>query len=41
MGLQEVGWGDMEWIDLAWWQALVNAILNLWVPQNAGSFSTS
>jgi len=35
MDLQEVGWG-MEWIDLAQdrdrWQALVNAIMNLWVP---------
>jgi hypothetical protein len=34
--LQEVGYWGMEWIDLAQdrdrWQALVNAVMNLWVP---------
>jgi hypothetical protein len=33
--------GYMDWIHLARWQVLVNAMTNLWVPQNAGSFSTS
>jgi hypothetical protein len=37
--------GGMDWIDLAQyrnrWRALVNAVVNLWVPQNAGNFSTS
>jgi hypothetical protein len=36
MDLQEVGWGDMDWIDLAQdrdrWQALVNVIMDLLVP---------
>jgi hypothetical protein len=36
MDLVEVGWGDEDWIVLAQdgnrWRALVNAVLNLWVP---------
>jgi len=36
MNLQEVGCGDMDWIDLAEdrdrWQALVNAIMNYELP---------
>jgi hypothetical protein len=34
--LREVGWGGMDWIDLArdrdQWRALVNTVMNLRVP---------
>jgi hypothetical protein len=36
MDLGEEGWGDVDWIGLAKdrnrWRALVNSVLNLWVP---------
>jgi hypothetical protein len=36
MYLKEVGWGDVDWIDLAQdrnrWKALVNSVLNLLFP---------
>jgi hypothetical protein len=45
MDLQEVGWGGMDWIDMAQdrnrWRALVSAVMKLRVPQNAGDFLTS
>jgi hypothetical protein len=35
MELQQVGWGGMDWIDMAQdrdrWRALVNAVMNLGV----------
>jgi hypothetical protein len=44
MHLVEVGWGDVEWIGLAQdrnrWRALVNSVLNLRVPYNAGKLSS-
>jgi hypothetical protein len=43
--LQEVGCGGMDWIELAHvgdsCRALVNAVMILWVPKNAGNFLTS
>jgi hypothetical protein len=36
MDLREVGWQGIDWINLAQdrnrWQALVNGVINLWVP---------
>jgi hypothetical protein len=36
MDVREIGWDDMDWIDLAQdrdqWRALVNAVMNLRVP---------
>jgi hypothetical protein len=44
MDLGEVGWGDVDWIDLAQdrnrWRAVVNSVLNLRVPCNAGKLSS-
>jgi hypothetical protein len=35
MDLGEVGWGGVDWIDLAQdrgkWRALVNVVINIWV----------
>jgi hypothetical protein len=45
MDLGEVGWGDVDWIGLAKdrsrRRALVNSVLNLRVPWNAGKLSSS
>jgi hypothetical protein len=36
MDLREIGWNNMDWIDLAQdrdsWKALVDTIMNVWVP---------
>jgi hypothetical protein len=37
MNLREIGWEDVDWIHLAedrdQWRALVNTVMNLWVPK--------
>jgi hypothetical protein len=36
MGLKAIGWGGTDWVHLAQdrdqWTALVNTVMNLWVP---------
>jgi hypothetical protein len=45
MDLREIGWDGMDWIYLAQdrdqWRALVNTVMNLRVPKNAGKFLSS
>ena len=45
MGLREVRWVGVDWIDLAEnrdrWQVVVSAVLKLRVPEHAGNFLTS
>jgi hypothetical protein len=45
MDLREIEWDGMNWIDLApnrdQWRALVNTVMNLQVPWNAGKFLSS
>jgi hypothetical protein len=45
MYLRELGWDGMDWVYLAQnrdqWRALVNTVMNLLVPFNAGMFLSS
>jgi len=45
LDLKDVGWESIGWIDLAQdrdrWRTLVNAVMNLRVPQKVGYFLTS
>jgi hypothetical protein len=42
MDLRKIGWGGMDWIELAQdrdqWVALVHTVMNLRVPLNVGKF---
>ena len=42
--LKEFLWGGLDWIDLAQdrdrWRTIVNAVMNLWVPSNAGNLTS-
>jgi hypothetical protein len=44
INVNKVGWGGMDWIELAQdkdnWQACVNVVLNLQAPESAGNFLT-
>jgi hypothetical protein len=45
MDLREIGWGGIDWSDLVQdrdqWATVVNTIMSLQVPQNAGKFFSS
>jgi hypothetical protein len=45
LDLREIRWDGMDWIDLAQdrdqWRDLVNTVMNLRVPQDAGKFLSS
>jgi hypothetical protein len=45
INLRETGWGDMHRSHLVQgtdqWRALVNTVMNIWVPQNIGKFLNS
>jgi hypothetical protein len=45
MDLREIGWCGADWTDLSQdrdqWRVLVNKVMNLRVPQNAGKFLSS
>jgi hypothetical protein len=45
MDLREIGWDGVDWMDMAQdsdqWTALVNTVLNLRDPLNAGKFLSS
>jgi hypothetical protein len=45
MGIRFIGWGVIDWFDLAQdtnqWRALVNKVMSLQVPHNVGKLLSS
>jgi hypothetical protein len=45
MDVRGIGWGDIDWIDMAQdrvqWKALVNTVMKLRVPSHVGKFLSS
>jgi len=45
MDLQDVGFGGIDWIDMAQdrdrWRAIVTAVMNYWNPYIPGNFLTT
>jgi hypothetical protein len=45
MDLREVGWEGVDWMhpaeDRDQWRAVVNTVINIWVPYKAGNLLTS
>jgi hypothetical protein len=45
LDIRKIGWDEMDWIDLVQdrdhWRALMNTVMNLRVPHNAGKFLSS
>jgi hypothetical protein len=45
LDLTDIGWEGVYWMHMAQdrdqWRAVVNMVMNLWVPQKAGNFLSS
>jgi hypothetical protein len=45
MEVREIGWGDMDWSDLAQdndkWKVLINMVINLRIPYSCGNSLSS
>jgi len=44
MDLKEIGWKGVSWIHLGkdrdWWRALMNTVMNLWLPEKVGNLTS-
>jgi hypothetical protein len=43
MNLNKIGWGGVDWMDLAYrmWWVLVNMVMNIWISVNVENFVPS